>query len=162
MKKSEIALLLGACAARDSRTVGESDVEAWYEDLGDLEYAEALAAVSGHYRESTDRIMPAHIRRLCRIARDKARAGRAVAEIKAGVQRVDPERAAKIKALLESTMAQIAEKRSVPDQREPEGPPLSAEAQRSVDIHERALARARSERRLARINGTEHAAPVMV
>lgn len=162
MIKSEIALLLAACAARDSRTIGDADVLAWHEDLGDLEYADALQAVSLHYREATERIMPAHIRRQCRIIRDKRRAGQAVAEIKSSAQVVSEERAAKNRARMAEVMQQIASKRSVPDQREPEGPPLPPEQQRSLDIHERALARARSERRLTRMNGTERAAPVAV
>lgn len=114
MTKSQIALLLTACAARDQRTIGETDVLAWSEDLGDLDYDDALQAVSLHYRESTDRIMPAHVRRQCRIIRDKRRAGQNIAAIKASVQPSDEERIRRNKARLAEVMAQIAEKRSVP------------------------------------------------
>lgn len=63
MTRSEVSLLLSLAAARDYRKIGEADVLAWFEDIGDLEFEDAKVAVSRHYRESTDRIMPAHIRR---------------------------------------------------------------------------------------------------
>jgi hypothetical protein len=59
--KSEMALLLGKAAAFDQRTVGESDIEAWHECIGDLDFKEAMSAVTNHYRYSTDRLMPAHL-----------------------------------------------------------------------------------------------------
>lgn len=73
MNKSEVAVLLGLAAARDQRTVGETDVLAWHEDVGDLDFADAREALRRHYRESTDRIMPAHVRRLTRLVRDEQR-----------------------------------------------------------------------------------------
>lgn len=73
MTRSEVALLLGLAAARDYRTVGEVDVLAWFEDIGDLDLADAREAVARHYRESTDRVMPAHIRRLVKMIRDERR-----------------------------------------------------------------------------------------
>lgn len=73
MTKSEIAMLLGLAAARDRRTVGHADVEGWYVDLGDLTFDEARAALNQHFRDSTDWLMPVHIRRLARIARDRRR-----------------------------------------------------------------------------------------
>lgn len=62
MTRSEIAKLLAAAAARDARTVGEADIEAWYQDVGDLGYADALASVSEHYRDTDRRLMPSHVR----------------------------------------------------------------------------------------------------
>lgn len=73
MTRSEVALLLGLAAARDYRTVGEVDVLAWFEDIGDLDLADAREALARHYRESTDRVMPAHIRRLVKVIRDERR-----------------------------------------------------------------------------------------
>lgn len=73
MTRAEVALLLGLAAGRDQRTVGEADVLAWHEDIGDLDFNDAREAVSMHYRESTDRVMPAHIRRLVRQIRDERR-----------------------------------------------------------------------------------------
>lgn len=73
MNHSEVAKLLGLAAARDQRTVGEADVLAWHEDIGDLDFADARVALGRHFRESTDRLMPAHIRRLVRDIRAERR-----------------------------------------------------------------------------------------
>jgi len=46
----------------------------WNTTIGDLDYADALAAVNMHFRESTDYLMPAHIRAGARrIREDRAR-----------------------------------------------------------------------------------------
>jgi len=71
--KAEVALLLAAASGRDQRTIGDADVLAWHEDIGDLPYDLARAALGRHYRESTDRIMPAHVRRLIRTIREERR-----------------------------------------------------------------------------------------
>jgi hypothetical protein len=141
MNRSEISLLLGAIAARDQRTIGETDVLAWHEDLGDLDYADARQAVTRHFRESTERIMPAHIRRLGRIIRDERRAHETVKALPPGKFDDDPDRderlarnIAKVRELLDEMTA----KRSVPD----DDGPLSA----SEGIHTRAALRARRER----------------
>lgn len=149
MKKSEVALLLGACAARDSRTVGDADVLAWFEDLGDLDFEDARQAVSMHYRESTDRIMPAHIRRVCRIIRDKRRAGQTIASLPPGRTEDDPARAKTIaanKQKLEAVLAEIARRRSVPA-----GDDAALPMSEADKIRERALSMARETRRQARV-----------
>lgn len=61
MKKSEMALVLAKAAAYDARTLSEYDVEAWYECVGDLNFKECMQAVTEHYRDSTERLMPAHL-----------------------------------------------------------------------------------------------------
>jgi hypothetical protein len=77
MTPEQTGQILAAAAARDARTVGLADVLAWHEDIGDLDYPDALAAVSRHYRDSTDRIMPAHVRRIAaEIQRERIRATR--------------------------------------------------------------------------------------
>jgi hypothetical protein len=77
MTRAQVALLLGLAATRDQRNVGETDVMAWHEDIGDLDFEDARAAVSQHFRESTDRIMPAHVRRIAaQIDRDRRKAAR--------------------------------------------------------------------------------------
>jgi hypothetical protein len=58
----EVSRLLAACAMFDFRTVEEPDAEAWHLVIGDLDYEEAMEAVRRHYADSTDRMMPAHIR----------------------------------------------------------------------------------------------------
>src|SRR5690606_17919177 len=49
-------------AAFDHRTVGESDVLAWHQTIGDLDPLDALDAVAAHYQHETCWLMPAHIR----------------------------------------------------------------------------------------------------
>lgn len=64
MHKSHIAAVLGLIAARDRRTIGETDIRAWHQDIGDLDFDVACEAVSVHFRESTEYLMPAHLRRI--------------------------------------------------------------------------------------------------
>jgi len=66
MNRADVARLLGVAAAFDSRTVGETDVAAWTMALDGLDTDRCRAAIVKHYRTETDRIMPAHIRRLAR------------------------------------------------------------------------------------------------
>lgn len=62
MNKTDVVTLLAKVTAFDQRTVGEADVLAWHEVLADVDLDDALAAVSRHYRDSPDRIMPSHVR----------------------------------------------------------------------------------------------------
>lgn len=64
MTPVEIAQILAKAAAFDQRTVGQADILAWHDAIGDINPGDALDAVSQHYRESTDRLMPAHVRRI--------------------------------------------------------------------------------------------------
>lgn len=48
-------------AAFDSRTIGDSDVLAWHEVMGDAPFEEAAQVVKGHYVSSRERIMPADV-----------------------------------------------------------------------------------------------------
>jgi hypothetical protein len=66
MSPAEIIDLLTFAAAYDQRTVGQGDVAAWHSALFKLDLDEAHEAVISHYRESTQRIMPADIYRRCR------------------------------------------------------------------------------------------------
>jgi hypothetical protein len=70
---ADTARLLAKVQAYDGRTVGQTDVAAWYEALGDVDLAEALDAVAGHFRASTDWLMPAHIRSQVRLIRAERR-----------------------------------------------------------------------------------------
>jgi len=64
MTPGEAGRVLAKAAAFDQRTVGHADALAWAEALDGIDHADALAAVTGHYRVSTSRIMPADVRRL--------------------------------------------------------------------------------------------------
>jgi len=145
MNRTEIALLLGAIAARDSRTTGEADVLAWLEDLGDLEFADARAAVSRHFRDSTDRIMPAHIRRIARIIRDERRKGETIRGLPPN--KFELAAAAEPPAEIRDFLTEFTSKHEIPDVgiQTPANPPPVVD--RSEEIRQRALARARSERR---------------
>lgn len=63
MKPSEVAVVLTKAAAYDRRTIGEADVAAWHEAIGDLDLEPALAAVTRHYRDTAEWLMPADVRR---------------------------------------------------------------------------------------------------
>lgn len=137
MNRSEVAMILTAAAARDRRTIGETDVLAWHEDIGDLDYDVAREAISRHYRESTDWVMPAHIRRhAATIVHDRRRAIREASEARAlEAERNDPtrrDRSAEVAAM-------VAELRdSLPDAdpnvlRRPEW--VRAERTRRIEAH---------------------------
>jgi hypothetical protein len=59
----EAGELLGVCAAFDRRKAGPTDALAWAKALADLPYDDCEQAVIGHYNETTDWCMPAHVRR---------------------------------------------------------------------------------------------------
>jgi len=62
LSKSQMALVLGKAAAFDQRTLGDADVEAWRECLGDkVDFDTAMERVTQHYRVSADRLMPVHL-----------------------------------------------------------------------------------------------------
>jgi hypothetical protein len=63
---SETATVLAQMQTYDQRTVGEHDVIAWHAVLSDAPFEDCQEAVRRHYAEQTDRIMPAHVRRLVR------------------------------------------------------------------------------------------------
>jgi hypothetical protein len=62
MTPGEAARLLAACAMYDFRTVEKADGIAWHHVIGDLDFDDAMEAVRRHYQNSTDRMMPAHVR----------------------------------------------------------------------------------------------------
>ncbi len=62
MNATEMGKLLGFAAVFDNRTVGDADIIAWLEAIGDLPFSDARAAVAAHYRNEPDRrLMPAHV-----------------------------------------------------------------------------------------------------
>ena len=62
MNAKETARLLALCASYDRRKVGEADILAWHRIIGDLPFGDCEQAVLEHYAETSDWIMPAHIR----------------------------------------------------------------------------------------------------
>lgn len=131
MTPIDVSRVLAKAAAFDRRTVGEVEVLAWLEAIGDLDVDDALAAVTAHYRESNDWLTPSHILKLVtEMDRDRRRKIREArereAEQRAAITRGPVEdRSAEITAMVRS----VAEKFTVPD-----------------PIHAKALARARRER----------------
>lgn len=71
MNLTETAQLLALAAAYDRRTVGQADVRAWHEVLGDISFTDGAAAVKDHYAASREFIMPANIRTAVRLKRER-------------------------------------------------------------------------------------------
>jgi hypothetical protein len=65
--------VLAKAAAFDQRTVGQADILAWHEIVHRLEREDALEAVTRHYAESRERLMPADVIRHARAAREDRR-----------------------------------------------------------------------------------------
>lgn len=63
MTPEETGKLLATCASFDRRKVGALDVIAWHRVLGEMSLPDCEDAVYAHYGDTTDWIMPAHIRR---------------------------------------------------------------------------------------------------
>lgn len=123
MNLSETARLLGAMAAFDRRTIGDSDVIAWQAVLPDASFEDCLAAVKSYYAVSVEWMMPAHVRRGVAViekAREMARTATPWAPGQYGVLKADamPEVAGPIdenaltpsvRALLDATRAMLPE-----------------------------------------------------
>lgn len=73
MTPAEVARLLSKASAFDQRTIGELDVAAWHEILVRVDLADALAAVTRHYTETRERLMPADVVRHARSIREDRR-----------------------------------------------------------------------------------------
>lgn len=71
MTPEEVVDVLMKAAAFDQRTIGQADVLAWHEVIGRIDREDALTAVTRHYTESRDRIMPADVVRLVRVIREE-------------------------------------------------------------------------------------------
>lgn len=69
LTRDQVIDLLTCAAAYDRRTIGETDVAAWTLAIGDLPFADAQAAIVAHYSETTDWLMPAHVRTRVKQAR---------------------------------------------------------------------------------------------
>ncbi len=61
MNRAELTTLLARIQVLDNRQVDELTLQAWEPLLEGVGYAEAVAAVNAHFRESTAYLLPAHI-----------------------------------------------------------------------------------------------------
>jgi len=112
MTIEEVIDLLTTAAAYDRRTVGEADVVAWHRAVADLDFLDAQDAVIGHYAETTDWLMPAHVRKR---VKDIRAARVAIAPVPAP----DPEladRPADYQAALQAAVAKMARGFALPKQ----------------------------------------------
>jgi hypothetical protein len=96
--------LLAFAALSDNRKVGDADILAWLRMIGDLPFEDSMAAVAGHYGESTERLMPAHVR-----IRVKAiRADRLARQVLPAPGHELADRPARYKAALGELIARVA------------------------------------------------------
>lgn len=63
MNVTDTAKVLALVSAVDRRVVDEATVAAWHDVIGDLPVEDCLEAVRVHRRESTEYLVPAHVRR---------------------------------------------------------------------------------------------------
>lgn len=78
MNLEETDRLLTLIQNVDKRRIDDATVLVWHEILGELAFADCVVAVTTHFRESTDYLMPAHIVRGAReIDRKRIREERA-------------------------------------------------------------------------------------
>ena len=71
MTLEETGELLAHAALVDNRKTDPAIVIAWHSILGDLRYADCEEAVRAHYAESSDWLMPAHVRNCVRDIRQQ-------------------------------------------------------------------------------------------
>lgn len=108
IEKSDVGELLAIMSAYDFRTVGETDIEAWWLIIGDLELNDCAQAITEHYREHAERTWPAEIRK----------AALTIARQRAGQQRraeLEQQRAAEEHAI-EATPAEPVDRAALADQ----------------------------------------------
>jgi len=92
VKLSETAVFLGKAALIDNRTVGEADVAAWHELIGDLPLRDCMAALAEHRKAGAEWLMPSHIIARVRDIRRARLVSAGTAPIPAGLTQ-DQERA---------------------------------------------------------------------
>lgn len=111
MNLEETSKVLGKLALYDNRKVGQADVLAWHEVLGRLDLRDCLEAVTVHYSESSQRAMPADIRKLAIVIRDQRKSR----EAKFALPAPPPARSAAVTALVREVAARLP--RPVPQDR---------------------------------------------
>lgn len=74
MNIQEVATVLAKIKIGDNREVDRAVVSEWNDSIGDLDFVDAITAVTMHRRESLTYLMPAHIRaNVRRIREERAR-----------------------------------------------------------------------------------------
>jgi hypothetical protein len=87
MTFDEAKTLLALAAARDNRKPSEAMASAWSEDLDGVPFNLARQAIGQHFRESTEYLMPVHIRRIAtELDREQRRAIREAREERLGIE----------------------------------------------------------------------------
>lgn len=71
MNLEETAAVLAKAAGFDNRSVGDANVLAWHEIIGDLDVRDCLRAITLHHTDSTEYLMPAHVRRIAERVRSE-------------------------------------------------------------------------------------------
>lgn len=71
MTPPQMADLLNLISSTDGRNLTQQMPSAWMEHLGDLGYQDCKQAVLAHYRDSTEWLMPAHIRKRVQAVRQQ-------------------------------------------------------------------------------------------
>lgn len=77
MTNEEVAKVLARIQLGDNRQVDRTTLAAWIDEIGDLDFRDAVEAVKLHRQESTHYLMAAHVRANVRvIRRQREHAGR--------------------------------------------------------------------------------------
>jgi len=61
MNEPEAFKLLTLASARDNRTVDQAIAKVWAQDLARIDYNDAVEALSLHYSETSDWLLPVHV-----------------------------------------------------------------------------------------------------
>lgn len=114
MNLQEIDRLLTVIQNVDKRRIDDATVLVWHEILGDLPFDDCLLAVTTHFRESTEYLMPAHIVRMAReVDRERRRQLREEQEaIAAQAEADDPtrrDRSAAVRELIAQLRTELPE-----------------------------------------------------
>jgi|SRR5690606_16866239 len=103
MNLSDTAKVLALISAVDRRVVDEATVAAWHDLIGDLPLQDCLEAVRAHRRESTEYLVPAHVRRrVVAVMADR------VARVGDPLPLADPDDVAAYQAARKAARAQVA------------------------------------------------------
>jgi hypothetical protein len=93
MDRNEIAALLALMAARDGRTIGRVEIEAWHEDVGQWDFPTAREAVTRHNARTRDFMRPFDLTKLIREIRSER-----IDDVGPMIPNVDPDDAAAFNA----------------------------------------------------------------